>query len=53
MSYLGLADQLVLLYTPGTRHLINETLVSVLHAQLRHLDQAVRPDKVGGYLFIK
>jgi hypothetical protein len=46
VSYLALADQLLLLYTPGTRHLINESLVSVLHAQLRHLDLAVRADKV-------
>ncbi len=46
LSYLSLGEQLVLLYTSGTRHLINETLVSVLHAHLRHLDLAVRADKV-------
>jgi hypothetical protein len=47
LSYLSLAEQLLLLYTPGTRHLINESLVSVLHAQLRHLELAVKADKVG------
>eukprot|EP00088_Acartia_fossae_P007094 TRINITY_DN13295_c0_g1_i1.p1 TRINITY_DN13295_c0_g1~~TRINITY_DN13295_c0_g1_i1.p1 ORF type:complete len:737 (+),score=136.76 TRINITY_DN13295_c0_g1_i1:32-2242(+) len=46
LSYLTLTNHLLLLYTPGTRHLVNESLVSVLHAQLRHLDQAVRSDKV-------
>ena len=50
LSYLSLGEQLVLLYTSGTRHLINETLVSVLHAHLRHLDLAVRADKVAHYL---
>jgi len=48
LSYLTLTDHLLLLFTPGTRHLINESLVSVLHAQLRHLDQAVRSEKVEG-----
>ena len=52
VSYLSLADQLLLLYTPGTRHLINESLVSVLHAQLRHLDLAVRADKVSSRLYL-
>jgi len=46
LSYLTLTNQLLLLFTPGTRHLVNESLVSVLHAQLRHLDQAVRSDKM-------
>ncbi len=51
LSYLSLGEQLVLLYTSGTRHLINETLVSVLHAHLRHLDLAVRADKVTHSLY--
>jgi hypothetical protein len=51
LSYLSLGEQLVLLYTSGTRHLINETLVSVLHAHLRHLDLAVRADKVTRSLY--
>jgi len=42
MSYLQLVDQLLLLYTPGTRHLVNESLVSILHAHLRHMEQGVR-----------
>jgi len=48
LSYLTLTDQLLLLFTPGTRHIVNESLVSVLHAQLRHLDQAVRSEKAEG-----
>ena len=29
-------------HSPPLRHLVNESLVSVLHAHLRHLEQAVR-----------
>jgi len=42
LAYLQLTDQLLLLFSPGSRHLVNESLVSVLHAHLRHLEQAVR-----------
>jgi len=42
LGYLQLMDQLLLLFTPGTRHLVNESVVSVLHAHLRHMEQAVR-----------
>jgi len=52
LSYLTLTNHLLLLYTPGTRHLVNESLVSVLHAQLRHLDQAVRSEKIEDVNFI-
>merc|ERR1712126_268902 len=44
-AYLQLTDQLLQLLTPGTRHLVNESLVSVLHAHLRHMDQSVKADK--------
>lgn len=46
VSYLTLTDHLLQLYTPGVRHLVNESLVNVLHAHLRHLEQAVRSEKV-------
>ena len=41
-AYLQLADNLLQLLTPGTRHLVNESIVSVLHANLRHMDTAVK-----------
>ena len=41
-AYLQLADNLLQLLTPGTRHLVNESIVSVLHAHLRHMDTAVK-----------
>ena len=41
-AYLQLADQLLQLLTPGTRHLVNESIVSVLHAHLRHMDTSVK-----------
>jgi len=47
-AYLQLTDQLLLLFTPGTRHLVNESLVSVLHAHLRHMEQAVRGETEQG-----
>jgi len=40
LAYLQLVEQLLQLFSPGSRHLVNESLVSVLHAQLRHLEQA-------------
>jgi len=43
-AYLGLTDHLLQLLTPGTRHLVNESLVSVLHAHLRHMEQNVKAD---------
>lgn len=46
LSYLTFTDHLLQLYTSRVRHLVNESLVNVLHAHLRHLDQAVRSDKV-------
>jgi len=46
-AYLQLTDQLLLLFSSGTRHLVNESLVSVLHAHLRHMEQAVRNDEQG------
>jgi hypothetical protein len=46
LAYFSLADHLLQLYTPGVRHLVNESLVNVLHAHLRHMEQAVRSDKV-------
>lgn len=42
LAYLHLADHLLQLFSPGTRHLVNESLVSVLHSHLRHLEAAVR-----------
>jgi len=44
-AYLQLTDHLLQLLTPGTRHLVNESLVSVLHAHLRHMEQSVKTDK--------
>ena len=44
-SYLQLTDHLLQLLTPGTRHLVNESLVSVLHSHLRHMEQSVKNDK--------
>ena len=41
-AYLLLADNLLQLLTPGTRHLVNESIVSVLHAHLRHMDTSVK-----------
>jgi len=46
LSYLNLTDNLLQLYSPGVRHIINESLVNVLHAHLRHIEQAVRSDRV-------
>lgn len=42
LAFLQLVDQLLLLFTPGTRHLVNESVVSVLHAHLRHMEQGLR-----------
>ena len=44
LAYLSLTDNLVQLLNPGTRHLVNESLVSVLHAHLRHMEQNVKAD---------
>ena len=42
LAYLQLVDHLMQLFSPGTRHLVNESLVSVLHAHLRHMEAAAR-----------
>ena len=44
LAYLSLTDNLVQLLNPGTRHLVNESLVSVLHAHLRHMEQNVKAE---------
>jgi hypothetical protein len=41
LSYLNLADSLLRLFSPSMRALVNESLVTVFHAHLRHIDQAV------------
>ena len=45
LAYLQLVDHLMQLFSPGTRHLVNESLVSVLHAHLRHMEAAARPSE--------
>ena len=45
LAYLQLVDHLMQLFSPGTRHLVNESLVSVLHAHLRHMEAAARANE--------
>ena len=46
LSYLNLADSLLKLFNPSTRALVNETLVTVFHSHLRHIEQAVRSERL-------
>ena len=41
LSYLNFADSLLKLFNPSTRALVNESLVTVFHSHLRHIEQAV------------
>lgn len=46
ISYLNFADSLLKLFNPSTRALANESLVTVFHSHLRHIEQAVRSDRL-------
>merc|ERR1712018_196553 len=46
LSYLNFADSLLRLFNPSTRALVNESLVTVFHAHLRHMDQALRSERL-------
>lgn len=46
LSYLNLADSLLRLFNPSMRALVNESLVTVFHAHLRHIEQALRSDRL-------
>lgn len=46
LSYLHLVDCLLKLYNPSLRALINESLVTVFHSHLRHIEQAVRSERL-------
>lgn len=41
LSYLNFADSLLKLFNPSTRALVNDSLVTVFHSHLRHIEQAV------------
>ena len=46
LSYLNFADSLLKLFNPSTRALVNESLVTVFHSHLRHIEQAVRSERL-------
>jgi len=46
LSYLLLADSLLRLFSPSMRALVNESLVTVFHAHLRHIDQGLRSERL-------
>ena len=46
LSYLNFADSLLRMFNPSTRALVNESLVTVFHSHLRHIEQAVRSDRL-------
>jgi len=46
LSYLNLTDSLLKLFNPSTRALVNESLVTVFHSHLRHIEQAVRSERL-------
>eukprot|EP00096_Caligus_rogercresseyi_P015340 TRINITY_DN7788_c0_g1_i1.p1 TRINITY_DN7788_c0_g1~~TRINITY_DN7788_c0_g1_i1.p1 ORF type:complete len:751 (-),score=187.76 TRINITY_DN7788_c0_g1_i1:627-2591(-) len=46
LAYLSFADNLLKLYNASHRSLINESLVNVFHSHLRHIEQAIRSDRL-------
>ncbi|XP_059093169.1 exocyst complex component 8-like [Tigriopus californicus] len=46
LNYLAFAESLLKLFNPSLRSLINESLVSVFHSHLRHIEQAIRSDRL-------
>ncbi|XP_040577089.1 exocyst complex component 8 isoform X2 [Lepeophtheirus salmonis] len=46
LAYLSFAQNLLKLYNASLRSLINESLVNVFHSHLRHIEQAIRSDRL-------